>query len=174
MPHTYLSYLTMERPATPPPPTRQMTRDQRIQARTLHSIGLSYQDIQKWFIAEKSIKLTYRQIYYACTTRATPQKRTGRPPVLTTNQIEEIIDFVSLSKTNRRMAYWRIAIELGWEGVGETAIRSALRRAGYKVYSYSLSHTTYILTIHSATLLCGSHRSLRRTGNYDLPLPQSI
>ena len=32
------------------------------------------------------------------------------------------------------MPYWRPAIELKFSGIGEYAIRSALRRAGYKRY----------------------------------------
>jgi len=88
----------MERPVTPdqpiPPPdpgpdlgtgpTREMTRDQRLQARTLQAVGWKYTDILKFF-RDKNERLTYRQIYYACKTRSTPQKRSGRPPILTTN-----------------------------------------------------------------------------------------
>ncbi len=119
-------------PGTAKRPTKEMTRDQRLQARTLLAVGFKYTAIQEWF-KERKEHLTYKQISYACTTRATPQKRSGRPLILTKNQVDEIIEFISLSKTNRRMAFWRIAIELGWEGVGATAIRSALRRVGYKV-----------------------------------------
>ena len=141
----------MERPITPTQPAatpapapiglvdrllHEMTRDQRLQARTLQAIGWKYTEIYKFFY-DKNEKISYRQIYYACKTRTTPQKRSGRPPILTTNQVEELIDFISLSKINRRMAYWRVAVELGWEGVKESAIRSALRRAGYKVYNPS-------------------------------------
>jgi hypothetical protein len=110
-----------------------MTRDQRLQARTLHAVGWQATAIQKFF-KDRGEKLTYRQVYYACKTRPTPKKRTGRPPIISTTQIEELIAFISLSKINRRMAYWRVATELGWEGVSESAIRSALRRVGYRRY----------------------------------------
>ena len=67
----------MERPSTPS--SQEMTRDQRIEARTLHSIGMQYTKIVQFF-EDKGQKITYRQVYYACKTRATPTKRTGRPP----------------------------------------------------------------------------------------------
>ncbi len=133
----------MERPRTPDQlispglglsPVHEMTRDQRLQARTLHVVRQKYTDIHKFF-QEKKKNITYRQICYACKTRATPQKRSGRPLILTTNQVDELIEFISLLKTNRRMAFWRVTLELGWEGVQASAIRSALRRVGYKVYS---------------------------------------
>jgi hypothetical protein len=86
------------------------------------------------FFKDKGQKITYRQVYYACKTRATPTKRTGRPPQITTSQTDEIIKFISRSKTNRRMPYWRLMIELGFARIGEYAIRLALRRARYKRY----------------------------------------
>lgn len=126
----------MDRPVTPPqapgPVQHEMSRDQRLQARTLQAVGWKHTDILKYF-QDKNEDLTYRQINYACRTQTTPQKRSGRPAILTTSQVEELIEFVSLSKINRRMAFWRVAIELGWEGVGVYTIRSTLRRAGYKV-----------------------------------------
>jgi hypothetical protein len=64
-------------PAPPPPTTSHTTRDQRLQAQTLHNIGLSYAQIRA------HLGLTFRQISYAIRHRLTPQKRTGRPSVLT-------------------------------------------------------------------------------------------
>jgi hypothetical protein len=82
----------MERPSTPPVQTgavKEFTRDQSIEARPLKSINWKYTDIVKFF-KNKGQKVTYRQIYYACTSQATPRKRSGRPPVITTAQIGQI------------------------------------------------------------------------------------
>ncbi|KAL3424953.1 hypothetical protein PVAG01_04234 [Phlyctema vagabunda] len=126
----------MERPATPPAQTgaiKELTRDQRIEIRTLRSIGWKYRQIVDFFKG-KDQSITFRQIYHASTTQATPKKRPGRPPVIIIAQIEELIYFISLSKKNRRLPLWRLAIELEWEGIGVSAIKSALRRIGYKRY----------------------------------------
>ncbi|QSZ32796.1 hypothetical protein DSL72_002375 [Monilinia vaccinii-corymbosi] len=121
-------------PVEPSTPTRaEMTRDQRIEARTLHRIGWKFQRIRRFFL-DKGIDLSYRQIAYACTTCATPKKRSGRPPLLTTSQIDSLIEFITALKDNRRMPYWKVIITLGWEGISECAVRAGLRRVGYKRY----------------------------------------
>jgi hypothetical protein len=103
------------------------TRDQRVQARILREAGFLYAEIAE------SLQLTIRQVGIAVRGRATPRRRSGRPPILTTNQVEELIEFIAASKHNRRLPFWRLAVELGWEGVSAGAIKSALARAGYKV-----------------------------------------
>ena len=58
-------------PLAPPPTTSHTTRDQRLQAQTLHNIGLSYAQIRA------HLGLTFHQIAYAIQHRLTPQKRSG-------------------------------------------------------------------------------------------------
>jgi hypothetical protein len=124
-----LAMASMARPSTPPGATFEMTRDQRIEARTLHAIGWKYIDIVKFFQAKQQ-PLSYRQVNYACNTKATPTKRSGRPTLLTPGQIDQLIEFISQSKEHRRMPFWKVAIEIGF-GVGEHTIRRTLARAGY-------------------------------------------
>jgi hypothetical protein len=83
-------------PAAPPPSTSHTTRDQRLQAQTLHDIGLSYAQNRA------HLGLTFHQISYAIHHRLTPQKRSGRPSILTQEEVAEIINWVCASKGNRR------------------------------------------------------------------------
>ncbi|KAG9249358.1 uncharacterized protein F5Z01DRAFT_631838, partial [Emericellopsis atlantica] len=103
------------------------SRDTRISIRTLRSAGWTYQQIAT------HLHLTLRQVQHAATTQATPRRSTGRPPLLTEAQLEELIEFVCSSQRARRMAYWRLPQELGWD-CSVYAIRNALRRAGFKRY----------------------------------------
>ena len=111
-------------PTAPPPPVYQTTRDQRLQAQTLHDIGLTYTQIRA------QLGLTLRQIQYALHHRVTPQKRPGRPSVLTQEEVAEIIDWVCALKGNRRTPWAKIPdiLELN---VGYCAVRTALRNAGF-------------------------------------------
>ena len=61
------------------------------------------------------------QIQYAYTSRAIPKKRSGRPPILTQAQVEELVEFVCASAKNRRMSYSQLAIALEF-GVKKDAI----------------------------------------------------
>jgi hypothetical protein len=96
-----------------------------------HHIPLP-QLVQAVTFKNKGQKVTYRQIYYACTTQATPRKRSGRAPVITAAQIDQLVEYISQSRTTRRLPLWRLAIDLSFEGIGVTVARSALRRVGYK------------------------------------------
>lgn len=103
------------------------SRDTRVSIRTLRSAGWTYQQIAT------HLHLTLRQVQHAATTQATPRRPSGRPPILTVAQVEELIEFVCSSRKARRMAYWRLPQELGWD-CSVYAIRNALRRAGFKRY----------------------------------------
>ncbi len=63
----------------PSTPTRKkavyLTRDQRIQVQTLHSIGHTYAEIAE------HLKITYRQVQTACQDRASYAKETKRPTI---------------------------------------------------------------------------------------------
>lgn len=113
-------------PHPPPQRTRasDLTRDQRRDIVLLRSLGWKYKDIERF------TKATYSQVQTACTSRATPTKRPGRPPLLTQAQIEELVDFVCASQQNRRMSYEQLANTLDF-GVGRHAIRTALLKEGF-------------------------------------------
>ena len=91
----------------PHPPIRplkaaDLTRDQRRDIKLLHSIGWSYSQIHR------HTKATINQIPRAVV-KATPQKRSGRPPLLTQAQVEELVEFVCASSTNRRISFQKLA-----------------------------------------------------------------
>ncbi|KAH6883452.1 hypothetical protein B0T10DRAFT_383587, partial [Thelonectria olida] len=90
----------------------------------LRNAGWTYQQIADHY------HISLRQVQYAVTTQATPRRRSGRPPLLTQLQVEELIEFITASKIGRRMALKKIPQALGWS-FSEGAIRTALRRAGY-------------------------------------------
>ena len=117
----------------PHPPIKQtrashLTRDQRRDIQLLYRIGWSYQHIRNALPFHPTI----RQVNYACkeTTQATPQKRSGRPPILTQAQVEELVEFVCASKTNRRMSFAQLTEVLNF-GVKKDAIRNTLLREGF-------------------------------------------
>ena len=66
------------------PKAPDLTRDQKRDVRLLYSIGWKFKEIHR------QTKATYRQIKYAVSTKATPTKRSGRPPILTQAQVEEL------------------------------------------------------------------------------------
>ncbi|RDL37965.1 uncharacterized protein BP5553_05398 [Venustampulla echinocandica] len=116
-------------PIIPRPPIRrpkapQLTRDQRRDCQLLHSIGWSYSQIHR------QTSYSIRQIGLACTIRATPKKKSGRPPILSQAQVEELVEFVCASSANRRMSFTKLAEVLDF-GVKKQAIRSALLREGF-------------------------------------------
>lgn len=116
-------------PRTPPPPptasiSNYTTRDQRIQAQTLRNIGFTYEQIHQ------QLGLTLHQVAYAVNHRVTPQKRKGRPSVLTQEEVNQIIIWICESKANRRTPWVQIPIALGLN-VGYYCIRNALRNAGF-------------------------------------------
>ena len=114
----------------PHPPIRKpkapdLTRDQKRDCQLLHSIGWSYSQIHK------QTSYSIYQIATVCQAeQATPKKRSGRPPVLTQAQVEELVEFVCASATNRRMSFAKLAEVLDF-GVRRDAIRNALLREGF-------------------------------------------
>ena len=103
---------------------KRLTRDQRRDCQLLRSIGWKYQDIHR------HTGHSYHQIQYACSGKATPKKSSGRPPILTQVQIEELVDFVCALRENRRMSYEKIAQTLNL-GVKKQAIHTPLEREGF-------------------------------------------
>jgi hypothetical protein len=84
------------RPNTPPPAASDTTRDQRLQAHTLHDFGLTYT------LIHEQLGLTLRQIQYAISHQISPKKRSGRPSRVTQEEINELIAWICISKANRR------------------------------------------------------------------------
>jgi transposase len=113
------------RPHTPPHTSASdATRDERLQVQTLRDIGWSYSQIRK------QLDLTRNQIAYAATHRLTPKKRKGRPPMLSQEEINYIIEWICASNSNRRTSWVKIPIILELN-VSFYAVRTALRNAGF-------------------------------------------
>jgi hypothetical protein len=123
--------LILNQPSPRAPYYRYLSRDERLRVQTLRDIGWKLPEIQR------RLGITWRQAQYACSHRLTPQKRSGRPPILEEEQVNEIEVFVISSKTNRLMSYHRLAMVFQ-PIVGSQApaggIRGALERRGYKRY----------------------------------------
>lgn len=65
---------------------------------------------------------------------AVPTPRSGRPPVMTASEVEELIEYISASRQNRRRSYTELSDVLFDIRFGEAAIRSTLKRLGYRRY----------------------------------------
>ena len=110
-------------PSTPRKKTH-LTRDQRRDIQLLRELGWSYPKIASF------IDATERQVQYACTNPATPRKRSGRPQLLTQEQTETLIEFVTSSREGRRMSYQKLASSLGFN-CGVYTIQGTLERHGF-------------------------------------------
>ena len=106
----------------------ELTRDQRRDISLLSSIGWSPMQIRNHL----PFRPTIRQITYTLkeSTRATPKKKSGRPPILAQAQVEELVEFVCASKQNRRMSFTQLAEALDF-GVKKDTIRSTLLGEGF-------------------------------------------
>ena len=103
----------------------RLTRDDRIRIQTLREAGLTYQQISQ------QLHINYRQVQYACqASQVTPKKPRGATPKLSDDQIDEIITWISQSKKNRRMPYYKVikALDLS---VSPTTLAYALKKRGY-------------------------------------------
>jgi transposase len=115
-------------PLRPPEPARrQLTCDQRRDIRPMNSLGYDHELIA----AQLRPDVSLRQIQYTVETeRATPRKRCGRPPKLSTAQVDALVAFVRRDSTTRRMTYQQLADALDFNVTADT-IRFALRSRGY-------------------------------------------
>lgn len=75
-----------------------------------------------------------RQVGYALLRgNVTPKKRKGRSPILSSEDVDQIENFVKLSPINRRMTYLELAAgPFRNLGVSEKVIQSELRKRGYR------------------------------------------
>ena len=119
--------MTMESNALPSTPTKQteVSRDTRLKIQVLRDIGWKYSAIAN------QLKITIRQVQYACNTRPTPQKQLcGRKPTLDAESRQLLVSFVCASSENRQTPYWQIPWKLGWN-VSEEVIRRELKKEDF-------------------------------------------
>ncbi|KAL2068086.1 hypothetical protein VTL71DRAFT_16184 [Oculimacula yallundae] len=111
---------------TPKTPYRNCTRDDRLRAQTLYFYaGWSKDDIAL------QLNLTPGQVQYAISHRLTPQKtKSGRRPLLGPNERKELIEWVCVSRANRRVPWNDIPSILGWNCL-IYAIETAFKHEGF-------------------------------------------
>lgn len=82
-----------------------LTRDTRIEVLALHKIaGWNMRKVAT------ALGITYDQVRQTVEAgRPTPQRRKGRNPVFTTEQIDEIEQYIRESRDGRRMSYKKLA-----------------------------------------------------------------
>ncbi|KAI1001237.1 hypothetical protein K3495_g6962 [Podosphaera aphanis] len=128
----------MNRPQTPPPSStssqsharsraKKLTKEQRIEVRTLAREGYSYQKIAR------QLQVTYDQARYAANAvHISPKNSSGRPLVLSSEQVDEIEAFVTSSPEHRQLTYFELAYaHFSHFGVSEKVIQRAMSRRGY-------------------------------------------
>ncbi|KAI0994486.1 hypothetical protein K3495_g13696 [Podosphaera aphanis] len=128
----------MNRPQTPPPSStspqsharsraKKLTKEQRIEVRTLAREGYSYQKIAR------RLQVTYHQARYAANAvHLSPKKSSGRPLVLSSEQVDEIEAFVISSPEHRQLTYFELAYaHFSHFRVSEKVIQRAMSRRGY-------------------------------------------
>ena len=98
-----------------------------FQVRTLAREGLSYR-----MIAER-LEITHRQVRYAVnTTKLTPQKSSGRNPLVSSAQIAEVEAYITFSQEGRLMHYFEVAnVVFPHFGVIEKVIEREMKKRGY-------------------------------------------
>ena len=110
------------------PRRKSLTRDQRVAVQTLRRYGLSLQAIAN------QLRISPQQVQYACQRSDVSDTRSpGRPPVLSSEQTDELVEYIRSSEDGRFMTYFELAIyPFAHWNFGEIAIRGALRRRGYR------------------------------------------
>jgi transposase len=96
---------------------------ERIQIHTLKDIGWHPERIAE------HLDLSLRQVDYLSNQPATPKKRRGRPPVITTPKRKELVSFVTRNAENRRISFEDLLRTLNWP-VSASAIKTALQMEG--------------------------------------------
>ncbi len=83
-------------------------------------------------IAER-LEITHRQVRYAMnTTKLTPKKSSGRNPLLSSAQIDEVEAYITSSQEGRQMPYFEVAnVVFPHFGVSEKVIEREMKKRGY-------------------------------------------
>ncbi|KAI0997301.1 hypothetical protein K3495_g10884 [Podosphaera aphanis] len=129
----------MNRPQTPPPSStspqslarsraKKLTKEKHLEVRTLAREGYSYQKIAR------RLQVTCNQARHAANAvHLSPKKSSGRPLVLSSEQVDEIEAFVILSSPeHRQLTYFELAYtHFSHFGVSEKIIQRAMFRRGY-------------------------------------------
>lgn len=103
----------------------RLSRDDRIRVLTLREAGFTYQQIAD------QLQITHRQVQYTCQSQqTTSRKAPGQPPKLSEEDIDNFITFISSSKRNRGLPFYKICQELDLP-VGPSALARALKKRGY-------------------------------------------
>ncbi|KAI0999005.1 hypothetical protein K3495_g9191, partial [Podosphaera aphanis] len=106
---------------------KKLTKEQRIEVRTLAREGYSHQKIAR------RLQVTYHQARYAANSVHLPPKNScGRPLVLSSEQVDEIEAFVTSSPEHRQLTYFELAYaHFIHFGVSKKVIQRAMSRRGY-------------------------------------------
>ncbi|KAI0993125.1 hypothetical protein K3495_g15059 [Podosphaera aphanis] len=87
----------------------------------LYRTGFTYKQIAT------QLRVTYSQVKNTVQSgRASPILRTGRPPKLSLNQIDQLEEFICSSSEARQCSYLELSVRFSSWAAGESAIRSAL------------------------------------------------
>ena len=124
----------VEIPETPPrTPIQEYQEYNPWASRDRHQKILLMTDLGYSQRAIASYLDTFRHVvqYTQKIQHATPQKPKGRPPKLTEDQLDEVIEFISISKQNRRMPYYRVIDVLNLD-ISTHCLRNSLNRRGYR------------------------------------------
>lgn len=110
--------------------TKHLKEDERQRVRTLHfDAKLTNSEIQKITgYTENQI----RTAISASSAKVAP--RSGRPLLLTPEQQEELIEYVTASKAGCRASFLQLSLTLFNAEYGAYVIRYTLRRLGFKRY----------------------------------------
>ncbi|RYP16595.1 hypothetical protein DL765_005056 [Monosporascus sp. GIB2] len=108
--------------------TKHLTTEQRARVRTLHfDARMSYGEIRE------ATGFTKSQIQTACiATQAAPKPHTGRRRDMSVQQEAELVEFVCVSKANRRISWLELSQRLFVGVFGLYVIRELLRRLGFR------------------------------------------
>ena len=123
-----MDQLMLQTPQVPQTPqSKSLTRDLRLQVHTLHDVGLTYAEIAA------QLNISQRQVQYAWNHRLTPQfKCSGAKSFLRTESLQILIEFICASRRNRRLSYWQIPFELGWNRISPEMVQHALQKEGFR------------------------------------------
>ena len=155
--NTPTSTFVVPLPSTPKRNTALLTRDQRLQVRTLRAIKWTRRDIVK-HLKTQEIDCTERQIQYAKKIRSISQKRhCDSNALLDTSARRRIVTFIESSKRTRRMLYIEINEKLQLF-VSKRTIREAMRKE--EIFRRLIRHKSFIFEKNRLFRLAFAHAHL--------------